>query len=149
MCLAIYGVKSGISEDEVRSDAYDLIPFMNEIYPEEPFTETDVESALECYDERYCTFPIEDISRLSGIQIQKNKRNGRKRSVHIAIVNRMRVFERDELGEDPYRNNGRPNKRQVVIGWRSDHPDGIKAECIRETGLDRKTVSKYWNEYMK
>ena len=146
MCLAIYAVKSGISEEELRSDAMELIPFMNDIYPEESFTETDVESALECYDERYCTFPIEDISKLSGIQIQKNKRNGRTRSVHIARVNKLRVFERDELGEDPYKNNGRPLKRETVRRWRQDHPEGKKADCIRETGLSKSTVYRHWEK---
>ena len=145
MCLAIYAVKSGISEEEVRSDAMGLIPFMNDIYPEESFTETDVESALECYDERYCTFPIEDISKLSGIQIQKNKRNGLKQSQHLYLARRRK--EDMKTLEIPLKKpEGRPGRRAEVIQWRSDHPEGIKADCIRDLKIDRKTVSKYWEE---
>lgn len=147
MCLAIYAVKSGISEEELRSDAMGLIPFMNDIYPEESFTEVDVESALECYDERYCTFPIDDISKLSGIQIKKNKRNGRKQAVHLQ---RARAVQMIDYPDGEWRNKeGRPDRRAEVIQWRSDHPEGIKADCIRDLKIDRKTVSKYWDEDMK
>ena len=145
MCLAIYAAKSGISEEEVRLDAYSLVPFLDSINPDEPMTIDDIESALECYDERYCTFPIDDISRLSGIQIEKNKRNGRPRAIHIARVNQMRKFDRDVLEEDPYINNGRPSMAGVVKWWRQMNPDGTKAECIRETGLARSTVWKWWD----
>ena len=143
MCLAIYAAMSGIPEEELREDAAKLIPFMNDIYPEDPFSESDVESALECYDERYCTFPIDDISRLSGIVIQKNKRNGRKQAVHLQ---RARAVQQIDYPDGEWRSgNGRKSKEPIVRQWRSDHPEGRKADCIRETGLDRKTVSKYWD----
>ena len=146
MCLAIYAVKSGIPEEELREDATNLIPFMNDIYPEDPFRESDMESALECYDERYCTFPIEDISRLSGILIQKNKRNGRKQAVHLMGARAIQEIN-DKVNETNWRSgNGRKSKESIVRQWRSDHPEGRKADCIRETGLSKPTVYKYWNE---
>ena len=144
MCLAVYAVKSGIDEDELRSDALGLIPFMNEVYPDQRFTEKDVESALECFDERYCTFPIDEISKLSGIAIQKNKRNGRKRADHIRLMN----FIRDEINHNTnWRDgNGRKSKADQVIQWRSDHPEGKKSDCIRETGLSKSTVYRHWEK---
>lgn len=33
---------------------------------------------------------------------------------------------------------------KVIRSWIFSHPDGTKAECIRETGLSRPTVYKYW-----
>lgn len=146
MCLAIYAVKAGIDEEELERDALQLMPFMNDIAPAEPFTEADVRSALECYDERYVTFPIEDISKLSGIKIQKNKRNGRTREEHLRRLNKFRVFARDELGENSYINNGRPSNRKLVVSWRDTHPDGKKADCIRETGLSKSTVYRHWDK---
>ena len=144
MCLAIYAAKAGISEEEVSSDAMELIPFMNDIYPDQAFTEKDVESALECYDERYCTFPIDEISKLSGIAIQKNKRNFRKQAIHLQ---RARAVQMIDYPEGEWRNKeGRPDRRAEVIQWRSDHPEGIKADCIRDLKIDRKTVSKYWEK---
>lgn len=143
MCLAVYAVKSGIKEDELRKDARELIPFMNEIYPEAPFTDYDVDSALECYDERYCTFPIEDISKLSGIMILKNKRNFRKQAVHLRIARSTLEIMNEDSGKVL---QGRPSRRAEVIRWRELHPDGRKADCIKETGLGKSTVYRHWEE---
>ena len=41
---------------------------------------------------------------------------------------------------------GRKSKRDIVVSWRRNNPDGRKVDCIKELGIDRKTVSKYWNE---
>ena len=49
MTLVIYGIKCGLSKDEIQHDAIDLIPFLNGLNKEEPFTEEDIKSALECY----------------------------------------------------------------------------------------------------
>ena len=149
MCLAIYAVKAGIDEEELMRDAMDLIPFMNAIAPEEPFTESDVESALECYDERYVTFPREDISKLSGIALQANKRNGQSQKDHLEEARAIRDIRSRRRGEAWDAHNGRKSQAEKVIQWRSDHPEGIKADCIRDLKIDRKTVSKYWDEYIK
>ena len=143
MCLAIYGVKSGISFEEVKKDALALVPILNNINPNEPFTEDDCKSALECFDERYMTFPIEDIEKITGIPIPRNKRNGRKQAVHLQIMNSTRDILYPE-GE--WRNNeGRPDKAKIVEEWRKAHPDGTKAECNRDTKIDPKTIRKWWN----
>ena len=117
---------------------------MNEISPSDPFTQTDVESALECYDERYCTFPRDDISKLSDIQIQKNKRNGLKQSDHLYLARRrkedMKILHLDWKAPE-----GRPTKGDQVRSWRKTHPDGIKAECVRDLGISRRTADKYWD----
>ena len=144
MCLAIYGMKSGIPEDEVRRDAYDLIPFLNEIAPEEPFTEEDVESALECFDERYYTFPRDDIARLSGIHIEANRRNGQRQADHLEEARAIRDIRCRRRGEAWDAHNGRKSKRDLVKAWRQNHPYGRKADCMRDTGLSKPTVYKYW-----
>lgn len=142
MCLAIYGVKSGISEEQLKKDAIELIPFLDNMSDTEPFLESDVVSALDCFDERYITFPIEDISKLSGIVIEKNKRNGRKQNVHLE---RARAVQNIDYPEGEWRNtSGRPKSEQIVRAWREENPKGIKSECIRATGLSKPTVYKWW-----
>jgi DNA invertase Pin-like site-specific DNA recombinase len=42
--------------------------------------------------------------------------------------------------------NGRKPKAEVVREWRRLHPNGKKAECIRDTGLTKPTVYKWWDE---
>ena len=146
MCLAIYAAKCDIAYDELEADALDLIPFMNEINPEEAFTEDDVRSALECYDKRYCTFPIEDIEKLSGILIKRNKRNGQKQKDHLEEARAIRDIRAKRRGIAWDANNGRKSKKQKVYEWRLEHPEGSKAECHRDTQIDPKTIRKWWVE---
>ena len=145
MCLAIYGVKSGVSEEQVKKDALELMPFLDSMSATEPFDEIDVVSALDCFDERYSTFPIEDISKLSGIVIEKNKRNGRKQAMHLKIAR----FTLETINEDngkvlQGRPQGSSKEKEIVRAWREQNPQGRKAECIRETELSKPTVYKWW-----
>lgn len=143
MCLVIYGVKCNLTLDQIKKDAYDLIPFLNDLNKNEPFTSADVDSAMDCFDDRYCTFPIKDIEAISGIAIPKNKRNGRTQSDHIRLMN----FVRDELNNNSTWNkvgNGRKSKQDIVQEWKKLNPEGSKYRCIKETGLSKPTVYKWW-----
>lgn len=145
MCLAIYAVKSGIDEDELQKDAKELIPFLTDINPAEPFTESDMWSALECYDERYFRFPIDDISRLSAIPIEKNRRNGRRQVVHLEGARAIQEINNRVNGTNWRDGNGRKSKKNIVQEWRLSHPEGRKIDCIRETGLGKATVYRHWD----
>ena len=140
MCLAIYGAKCGIPFEEVKAKAFELIPFLNEINPNEPFTESDCLSALECYDTRYCTFPIDDIIKISGIDIEKNKRNGRKQDLHLRLArsNKEILKEAGEMGTE-----GRPPKEQLVINYLMEHPNDNISSVANTLGVSRTTIYKY------
>ena len=149
MCLAIYGVKCGVGKETVKDDALALVPFLNEMNPDFPFTEDDCISALECYDYRYCTFPRDDISRLSGIAIKQNKRNGRKQKVHLE---RARAVQNLDYPNGTWRvGNGRPagssQKKFDVWEWRYHNPNGKKVDCVRDTGISKPTVLKWWASF--
>ena len=75
---------------------------------------------------------------------EKNKRNYRPQALHLA---RIRKMQEVDYPDGEWRNkDGRPiTKDKVVIAWRQQHPSGNKADCIRDTGLSRPTVAKYWN----
>lgn len=150
MALAIYGAKNDKSYAEVREDAFNLVPFLNSINPDEPFTEEDCEVALECYDARYKTFPIKDIEKISGIPIKRNKRNGRKQILHLKLARSNRDILCQERGKDNWREGaGRPKgsgtAQEKVAAYRMEHPEATKAECNRATGLDPKTIRKWWD----
>jgi hypothetical protein len=106
-------------------------------------TEEDIKSALECYDERYNTFPLKDIEKLTNIRIERNKRNGRKQDVHLERARAVQMI--DYPNREWINKEGAPTKQSTVQKWRLEHPDGKKADCIRDTGLDKKTVYKWWN----
>lgn len=57
-------------------------------------------------------------------------------------------FIRDEINQNKNWNkvgNGRPSKEKIVLDWRKQNPRGRKVDCIRETGLSKPTVYKYWD----
>ena len=146
MVLATYAMKCGIPREELEADAMGFIDLLDGRgkRPDNPFTEDDVLKALDAYNANYITYPIHAISARTGIPITPNKRNGRKRAVHINRLNMLRKYSRDVLKEDEYKSSGRPGKAEVVRKWRMEHPGGRKADCIRETGLSKPTVYKHW-----
>lgn len=147
MCLSIYAMKSGVDKEQLKEDAEALLPYMNGLNTEEPFTEQDVESAMECYDERYKTFPIDDIVKLTAITIEKNKRNGRKQKDHLKLMR----FIRDELnGNIEWQNkDGRPTKEDVVRGYLQLNPDKSISEVARVLNVSRTTIYKYLDKNQK
>lgn len=148
MCLAIYGAKCGLELPEVKADALELVPFLNNIKPEEPFTESDVLSALDCFDLKYCTFPRDDMAKISGISIPVNKRNYQKQADHLEEARAIRDIRQRRQGKKWTDGNGRPkgsgSKGDIVRQWQEEHPGGIKINCHKDTGLSRPTIDKYW-----
>ena len=80
---------------------------------------------------------------LSGLTMPVNKRNWRKQEEHLGRARAVQAFD-DPNGN--WRNKkGRPSAQVRVYEWRQRHPEGRKADCHRETGLDPKTVRKWWD----
>lgn len=146
MALVIYAIKVGVPKEKVEEDCYSLLPFMNGLTDEQEFTENDIKSALELYDERYCTFPISDIAKITDIEIKKNKRNYRRQVVHLEGARAIQLINDRANGTNWRDGNGRKSKRELVISWRRNNPSGSIKECIEVTGLSRSTIYKYWNE---
>lgn len=147
MCLAIYGVKNGVPYDKVKKDAFSYIDFMNRIEPTQPFTKQDCISALECYDDRYCTFPIEDIAKITAIQIPKNKRNGRKQKTHLKIARATLEIMNEERGKALQgRPKGTGTKQAIIEQWQQNNPQGNISQCAKELGISRTTIYKYWDK---
>lgn len=144
MMLAVYARKSGIEREELERDAFMFMDKFDKLPSSEdnPFTEKDVIDALQAYDDRYMTYPINSISYLTDIPIEKNKRNYRKQVEHLKIAR----FVRDEInGNKDWQNKeGRPTKDQIVKEYRRNNPNARKCDCIRDTGLSKMTVYKWW-----
>lgn len=146
MCLAIYGVKCDVSFDKVQKDAYELIPFMNALNPNEPFTKADVNVALECYDDRYCTFPRKDIAKISGIHIEPNIRHYQKRKWHLEDIRakKARMKVRGQSFKNPEgRPEGSGTKEPLVKEYVAAHPEATVSEIARAVGISRTTVYKW------
>lgn len=143
MCLVVYAKKSGISRSELEDYAFSIVEELETLTKDENnhFTRADVLAALEMYNDNYIRFPIDSISKLTDIPIEKNKRNYRRQETHLKIARSVLSIMNEENGKAL---QGRKSKKNIVEQWQKEFPDGTKAECIRKTGLSKSTVYKYW-----
>ena len=149
MCaLSVLAYKCNIPLSRLEKDLKSLIPFYNR-KAERKMRENEIYSAMKMYNSKALTTPRERTEEWLEWEFVGAKRNGRRQDVHIKTVNAMRKFRRDELGEDEYKNNGRPigsgTAQQRVQQWRSEHPDGSKSQCKSDTGLSYPTIRKWWD----
>lgn len=146
MTLATYAKKCGVSYDKLFEDSINMLDFLNS--KGDKFTIEDIMTALEAYNDNYITYPIDTIVLKTDIKIEKNKRNYRKQKQHLKIARFVRDLNYEE--ENGWINkNGRPKgsgtAQAKVIQWQREHPNGKKADCIRDTRLSKKTVYKWWS----
>ena len=148
MCLAIYAKKSGVSFEELEKDAFSLMERMEQLTTDENnhFSREDILAALELYNDNYYTFPIDTITQLTALPIEKNKRNGLPQKIHLeAVHSRNKILRKNNLIKNDGRPKGSGTKEEEIKAWRRDNPSGTKAECIRQTKISKATVYKYWN----
>ena len=145
MALAVYATKCAIPEEEFKADLLSFVePFDGLSYTrkeEDRFTVEDALDAAAAFKESYCTFPIEDLRDITGIEILRNQtRKFRKQEEHLK---RARIV-RDGLHENWREGNGRKSKQQEVLSWIVGHPSGTKYSCAKELGIKKDTVRKWW-----
>ena len=138
-------------QDELRRDAFALLRPYDDMSVEDinRFTKDDVVCALEMFNEDYVTFPRDDIAKLSGLAMPVNKRNWRKQPVHLQGARAIQEINDKANGTNWREGNGRPKGSGTAqvrgYEWRQQHPEGRKADCHRETGLEPKTIRKWWD----
>ena len=135
--------KCGISRDELEKDAFGLIKVMNEVdgAKDYPFTMDDVFAALLGYDDKWIRYPVKRMETRTEMSLNGIRRNGRKQEMHLKGARAIRDINNPDWRE----NNGRKPKKDIVLEWRKAHPDGRKVDCIRDTGLTKPTVYKWWD----
>ena len=144
MMLCVYAKKAGIQNQELEKDAFKMMLFLDTLTTSEDnsFGIKDTIKALEAYNDEYITYPINSIAKITDIPILKNKRNYRKQAIHMKIMSSTRdiLYPNGEWREG----NGRPSAKKIVQDWQVNNLEGRKVDCIRETGLSKKTVYKWW-----
>ncbi len=139
-----------VTREELEQDAFEVMEFFETMTDREDnhFTPSDVLDALDAFDWGMLTYPRASVEYRAGFTLPENKRNGLKQKKHLYLA-RRRKEDMKEI-ELPMKNaEGRPAgssvQKGVVTAWRKDHPDGRKADCIRETGLSKPTVYRWWD----
>lgn len=146
MILAIYAVKCDIPQEELEKDCFELMELFEAKTDKEDnhFTVKDVVSALQSFEDKgVVTYPLNSIVNRSGIPIKRNKRNGRKQKLHLKIARATLNIMNEDIGKAL---QGRPSKEQIVQEWQELYPKGKKSECIKDTGLSKPTVYKWWQD---
>ena len=156
LMLAIYARKCSyyhekhnpnpVTREELEEDCFALLDYLEGLTVSEDnhFGRDDVLDALEAFDERWTTFPRQSVEYRTAISIPANKRNRQSQSDHLEEARVIRDIRAARRGEKWDAHNGRKSKAEVVRQWRKENPEGRKVDCIRATGLDKKTVYKHW-----
>lgn len=133
------------------ADALELVPIfdLRTVKPDNAFTVQDVAAASKFYRKSYARYSIKAIELKTHIQLKRNKRNGRPQALHLAGARALQKINDEFNGTNWREGNGRPKgsgtKQQQVQAWRAAHPGGKKADCVRDTGLSKPTVYKWWD----
>lgn len=148
--LCSLAVQCNIEPEQVEADCRRVAEHFEELTDSEDnhFTEYDVLCALRTYhnaSEQAYRRRIEYISKKTGISLVPNRRNGRKQVVHLMGARALQDINDKVNGTNWRDGNGRPDKAQQVFDYRAEHREAKKADCIRETGLAKMTVYKWWN----
>lgn len=158
MFLAVYAKKCSVPFEELKRDALALVPRMEALTGNtgRHFSVQDALDALKAYKESSEKYPRQLVEDRSGLRIEPNKRNGRPQDLHLKLARGSRDILQEAKGRKDWREgNGRP-KGSIVLAedspqyakvqeWRRNNPNSNnKSRCARETGLDRKTVRKWW-----
>lgn len=150
--LVIYAVKCDVPQERIERDCFELMERFDKITEKEdnPFTEYDVMCALQAYEDgKLITYPINSIMYKTGIEIEKNKRNGQKQADHLEEARAIRDIRMKRQGRDWREGNGRPvgsgTAQKKVLEWREANPSGTKKECKEATRLTYPTIRKWWD----
>lgn len=153
MALCAYGLKCGIPDAQIKKDAYSFLNRLESLTDDENnhFTREDVKDALKALKADHKLLSTmasrEWIEKQTKVQIPPSHREKGKRlkqKEHLELARFSRDIRQRMNGTKWTDNNGRPDKAEIVHQWRIVHPDGRKVDCIRATGLDKKTVYKWW-----
>lgn len=155
MMLAIYAKKCSfydaeknpdpVTYEELEKDAFEIMEYFETLTVTEDnhFDEGDVLSALESFEDGLLTYPRNSVEYRAGFPLPKNRRNHRKQVTHLKIARATLEIMNEEKGKVM---QGRPTAKGAIIKYLVRHPGASKAEVIRGTGKDKKTVYKYYEE---
>ncbi len=151
MTLSVYAYKCSmydpkhnpnpVTRQELEKDCFEIMEHFETLTSDDTnhFTEADVLDALEAFDSKWVKYPRDTIEYRCGFTLPHNKRNGRKQEEHLK---RARAVQSVDYPNGEWR--GRKSKRLEVVIWQATNPTGTKADCIKDTGLSKPTVYKYW-----
>ena len=148
MCMAIFASKCNVPREKLKADMKEIFEEIAKIPHKNELTQADMAAALEAYSKEYYDTSIVEINYWTGVEIEKNKRNGRSQARHLAIarMDKEHLKETGTLKNPEGRPAGKSKERDKVREYRLEHPDAGPTDCIRDTGISRNTVYRWWKK---
>lgn len=161
--LAIIAFKEKVDRQTFLEDIQELAAYWSCYdWAGDEFNEHNVEAIIRLFDHgaTYSNTSAEKLEEWLGYKFKRigTVRNGRKRKVHLQAdmwetedgKKRVNVCkENRKIGYREAVNDGRvgryPRCDKTVRKWRLEHPEGKKADCIKETGLSKSAVYRWWD----
>ena len=143
MCaLSVIAWKCNVPQEELENDLLSLLPDYNKGATRQ-IKEKEIYSAMKMYNPKAMLTQRESLENWQGGEYKPIKRNGRKQATHLKIARSTLAIMNEDEGKAL---QGRPDKQKIVEEWQESHPEGRKADCIRDTGLSKPTVYRWWKE---
>lgn len=142
MCsLSAIAYKCGVPIEELEEDLKGLLPVYNK-NANRIVKEKEIASAMKMYNDRAISTPRSSLEHWQGWEYKPQiKRNGLKQSQHLTVA---RTIKQAKKTMGIMKQEGRPTAQETVTTWRTENPNGTKAQCIKDTGLSKPTVYKWW-----
>lgn len=158
--LASFANKCGISQAELEADAFSLVGAFRRVdTPDNPFTEEDVLSALDAFEDgrgdgRSRRYTRAFLERKTAIPMPARKRNGLTRADSLELARTARDIRQRRKGTNWWDNgnrDGRPKgsqnkahpKRDAILAYAEEHPGASQREIAAALGVSKTTVNKW------
>ena len=147
MALTVIGYKCNIPFEIVKKDIDDII-IKWQMRPksfEVRFHDEYRDRIDNMYSEKFKKVRKVQLEEWLGFKMtSSSKRNGRPQKLHLQGARAIQKINDEFNGTNWRDGNGRKSKKAIVQQWREEHPDGRKADCVRDTKLTKPTVYKWW-----
>lgn len=128
--LASYAAKAHISRYRLVDDMLELSSILESRLPVGA-VERHQYTAMDLFDDelnKLKHWSLAYIEKLSGLTLPRNKRNFRTRKEHLTLLHDAQ------------------SKEQDVKRWQREHPDGSRADCVRDLGICWNTANRWWSK---
>lgn len=143
--LSSIAFKCAVPKKELKNDLKNLTEILNkgDANATEPFTWEDAVASMKGYAKEYVNVGIDFVNlKCQTPRIERAKRRFRKQSIHLKLARSNLEILNIENGTPL---QGRKIKKDIVIEWRKEHPNGSKKQCVRDSHLSKTTVKKWWD----
>lgn len=152
MALTVVARKCGYPKEQLEHDLNMLLVHYSKIGKH--MKQAEVKKALRMYTEKALKTKSETLEqwfgwgfpRIGEMLKERQKEKGKTTRSKSEIWERARKIRDIDYPNGSWRNkSGAPSKQQEIRWWRVEHPDGTPKECIKDTGISKNTVYKWWN----